>query len=339
MSRVALMLMLGLAACGAPKKKKARAALPPDLVAAERAYNLADLFAAADLVPELDASAAQFARATELKDTTRAAIEVLTHDWLDKATELLGKRQYYAARIRAQYLLDHFRLDAAARGEAEALLREIERDEEGARNEVEDLEGLAKEHLLRNDVPAAIETLRRAEALARKIDPNLALHHEQTIAVLELRLEGNAAARRGRLPQRKRPAEPGLAATDSPVEGVPPADTAKLAAVAEMLKAAERQEKRKAYYEAILAYEKVLTAENDPVNAAARMALSALEPKRKALIQEYMDRANALFLKQDLAGAAPYYRKARDLDPTNEEAREGLRMYENLERIRKGRDR
>ncbi|MBI3179767.1 MAG: hypothetical protein HYZ27_08905 [Deltaproteobacteria bacterium] len=339
MTRVVVLMMVGLAACAAPKKKRGRAPLPPDLVEAERAYTLGDPFAAAGLVPDLAASDPQRARAEELRDTARAAIEVLTHDWLDKARGLLDKRQYYAARIRVQYLLDDFPLDSAARAEAEALQREIERDEETARNEVEDLEGLAKEHLLRNDIAAAIDTLRRAEALARKIDPHEALRFEQTIAAAELRLEGSSVARRGRLPPRKKPAEPGLAATETPVETVSPADTAKLAVIQELLKAADRHEKRKAYYEAILAYEKVLAPDHDPTHATAKTALAALESKRKALIQEYMDRANALFLKQDLAGAAPYYRKVRDLDPNNEEAREGLRMYENLERIRKGRGR
>jgi hypothetical protein len=77
--------------------------------------------------------------------------------------------------------------------------------------------------------------------------------------------------------------------------------------------------------------------ELDPANAAAKVALEGLKSTREALIKEYLAKANESFLKQDLAGAVPFFKKVRVLDPTNQEAEEGLMMYENLERIRQQR--
>ena len=65
--------------------------------------------------------------------------------------------------------------------------------------------------------------------------------------------------------------------------------------------------------------------------------LRELATKKKQLIREYLDKANQFFQRQNLSAAAPYYRRVLVLDPENKRASEGLRMHENLERIRRQR--
>ena len=87
-----------------------------------------------------------------------------------------------------------------------------------------------------------------------------------------------------------------------------------------MLRSATRHQRRKAYYDAIIGFEKVRQLE--PSNEPARLALESLEKRRRTLIREYLGKANELVLRQDLAGAVPFFKKVRALDGDNEEAKE-----------------
>ena len=132
--------------------------------------------------------------------------------------------------------------------------------------------------------------------------------------------------------KKKKPTPAQAVKAPEPAPPPPAGDVAKEQRVAELLKDAAKFQKEKNYFQAIVTYLEV--RRQDVKNDSAKVALEALEPKRQALIKENLAKANEHFLKQDLAGAVPYYKKVRELDPANEQAREGLEMYENLARIR-----
>jgi tetratricopeptide (TPR) repeat protein len=160
----------------------------------------------------------------------------------------------------------------------------------------------------------------------------LRLEQQKTPGPGEALADRNALKVRRQILKKKKQVEKPAPVVDKSAAAAPAPDPAQEQKVQELLRDATRFQKDKDYYQAIMAYEKVRRL--DSKNEAAKVGLDALESKRQALIKDNLAKANAHFLKQDLAGAVPFYKKVRDLDPNNQEAREGLEMYENLERIR-----
>src|SRR5204863_351583 len=68
-----------------------------------------------------------------------------------------------------------------------------------------------------------------------------------------------------------------------------------------------------------------------------------LQKAREALAkgdagEAYLEIADRYFAKQDLESAIPYFRRVLKLEPDNIRAREAIKMYDNLERIRQERN-
>jgi tetratricopeptide (TPR) repeat protein len=356
---VAILMVAGISACassrgGEPAAGDGRAGPPvadeERLPEAERAYKLGDPVRVVHLLGGIEPDDPRYERASELLARAREDVEVIVVDWLETLDRLIYDRSFRAARARGRFLLQNFPLSDERRTLIESRLERIDAGVDAARQEIEDLRAVAADQLMRHDYDGALRTLREAAALARRFNFGEALEIERVIAATELRAEELApdvvaSARGGRRPSKtkRRPTTSGDKpetngnghATPAPAPAISAANAKKLQ---QLLKDAARHQRRRRYYDAIVTYERVLS-DFDATNETAKTALQSLAPRREALIREYLAKANRQFVKQDLAGAAPYFRKVLVLDPSNQEAKEGLQMYDNLQRIRGQRDR
>ncbi|MBI5507496.1 MAG: hypothetical protein HY903_01965 [Deltaproteobacteria bacterium] len=321
------------------------------VLAAERAYTVGNASRAMRLAERVGPLDPQFERASDIFERSRFEVESVALDWIDRIDLMMSRDQYPAARERARYLLAEFPIGDDLRAEVETRLKQIDEAVVVHEQKLAELDRQATDQLLRYDLDGAQTTLREAEGVARSISPERALARERAIAAIQLRIDQRKAqtagdtegakaslkARRAVL-KKRRPGERPSSIVEKPAEpppaaAVPASDPGKdQQKVQDMLREATGAQKARDYYKAILAFEGVRRL--DAKNEAARVALEALEPKRQALIKDNLAKANSHFLKQDLAGAVPFFKKVRELDPKNQEAREGLEMYENLERIR-----
>lgn len=314
---------------------------------AERAYNLGDPVRAVRLLEQIGPENPQHERASALLAQAREDVEIIEADWLETLDRLIYDRNFRAARARGRYLLQRFPLSAERRSLVESRLQRVNAGVDAARQEIEDLRAVADDQLMRLDHAGALRTLREAAALARRFNYADSLEIERVIDAAQLRAGELAADTVASAKGSRRPTKPkrrSSAAADKPETngGSDAASDAAAAAatskkVQQLLKDAARHQRRRRYYEAIVAYERVLS-EFDAANETAKNALQALASNREALIREYLARANRQFVKQDLAGAAPFFKKVLVLDPDNQEAKEGLQMYDNLQRIRDQRE-
>ncbi len=311
-----------------------------ELAAAEQAYSLGDPVRALAILDTLAADDPQKAKGAELLARAKTDAASMAEDWLKAIDGLIKRRDFRAARARGLYLLDHFPLTSETRAAIDERLRQVSDGVAEARQEILDLRNQAAEQLLRHDFVGAIKTLRRAEQLASAFNYRDALDIQRQITAAEFRFaqvrpltvaDGRKKAGGGKI-KRRGDKEVGEAEELGP----PPAENNYGKEIQELLRLGARHQKGKAYFQAIVAFEKV--RELDSENNAAKVALEGLKPAREALIKEYLAKANEFFLKQDLAGAVPFFQRVRRLDPGNQEAEEGLKMYENLERIRQQRE-
>jgi tetratricopeptide (TPR) repeat protein len=318
------------------------------IVAAERALTIGNSPRAVRLVEKIGPLDPQFEKASDILERARFEVEAVAIDWLDQIDGLVAKGELMEARDRANNLAAEFPLGDDLKGEVQLRLKQVDEATPKSEQRLADLDRQATDQLLRHDLEGALQTLRDAQATAHGIDPTRAFARQRAIDAIELRMDQQKAvaagepatdrnalkARRQNL-RRKRPAEkPAAVVQPDKTAAKPPAapDPANDQRIQELLRDAARYQKEKDWYQAIMAFEKVRRI--DTKNEAAKVALDSLESKRQALIKDNLAKANAHFLKQDLAGAVPFFKKVRDLDPGNQEAREGLEMYENLERIR-----
>lgn len=94
-----------------------------------------------------------------------------------------------------------------------------------------------------------------------------------------------------------------------------------------------RLEKEGKGLKAIVALMQVLKLK--PKHNGAKAALRRLDTVRKRSVQKWLKKASEFFAKEDLQGAAPYYRKVLQIDPGNLRAKEGLQMYLRLNQLKK----
>jgi tetratricopeptide (TPR) repeat protein len=318
------------------------------LVAAERALTMGNPVRAVRLVEKIGPLDPQFEKASDILERARFEVEAITVDWLDQIDALVQKGEIKIARERATYMAAEFPLTDDLRTEVDNRLKQIKAAYGRGEQRLAELDRQAGDQLTHHDLEAAAATLREAERAASGLDPARGLARERALLAVELRLEQQKTGGSGETPvdrstlkirrqslRKKKPVDkPAPApAIDKPAAVVAPVlDPANEQKIQELLRDGTRFQKEKDYYQAIMAYEKVRRL--DSKNEAAKVALSSLESKRLALVADNLAKANAHFLKQDLARAVPFFKKVRDLDPNNQEAREGLEMYENLERIR-----
>ncbi|MEZ0311910.1 MAG: hypothetical protein ACAI38_09040 [Myxococcota bacterium] len=311
-----------------------------DLVAASR------IFAA---IPESDGDHAAAQKALE---GVQPDVTAIAQTWLRHVDRNIKQERFQAACKRLEYLFNNFNLDEATRQAVEQRLVVADQGVAGARANLEELDKQAAPLIASGDHAGALKTLRRAMGLARDIAPDTLLDRERIIAALEQRVAVTAKAvetpsppvseKRGR---KRRRGEKEPAAVSPPVAS---AGTAAAAdepesegasegnRLRDLLEEAQTFLENKAYFNAIVDFSRA--RELDRGNETARAALAQLEPKRQELVQQYLETANRYFLQQDLESAVPYFRRVMLLEPDNEQAKKGLEMHYNLERIRRERN-
>lgn len=274
--------------------------------------------------------------AQELCVAARGEIDAMVDQWLRDVDGRIADGLVRSAEARLAYMRDHWPLTAAQRVElkqrwdqAATLMPQV-RDKLQA-----DLEA-AQDAMLQNKFDDAARTLREARSMAWDLNEEQALSLERMLASAvhrKNRLEAQNPSKKDRRRVRRVRRRGGRDREAAPATSPAPAVSSTPDEVQALLKEAARQRQRQAHFESIVAYRQVLA--KDANNIEAKGALRALEAKRVALVRSYLQKANRFFLRQDLAAAAPYYERVLMLDPTNEKAREGVRMHENLRRIQR----
>lgn len=326
------------------------------LVEARAAMSQADPWRALALLRGVDPARPQ---ATELVTAVRSEAEALARAALKRIDWLHKREQWAEALARIAAISDGMTLDEPLRRELEQRLQRGELAFAEATANLQELDRGTREALDRGDVVQALDSARQGLRLARRLGDGSVVARERVIDVLEHRAPKPAAKEPTRIerapskPVRGRAGKnggksqgPGSVAAAVVAEGVDEAaagpgeaverdadgdqETTEQRVQAALRLAADFQRTR-ATFNAIVTYLRVL--ELDPANDTAKVGLQALEEKRRALVAEYLAAANAAFLKEDLRGASPYYRRVLLLEPANEEALKGLQMYYNLERI------
>ncbi len=310
-----------------------------DLVAAARIYAA---------VPESDPDHAAAQRALE---GVQPDVTAIAQTWLRQVDRNIKQERFQAAGKRLEYLFNNFNLDEATRHEVEGRLVVADQGAAAARANLEELDKQAAPLIAAGDHAAALKTLRRANGLARDIAPDSLLDRERIIAALEQRLTAAAKAvepvapvpakerprKRRRGEKEPTPAVAPAPAAPAPVEEADSEATNEANRLRDLLEEAQTFLENRAYFNAIVDFLRV--RELDRGNETARAALAQLEPKRQELVQQYLETANRYFLQQDLESAVPYFRRVVLIDPDNEQAKKGLEMHYNLERIRRERNR
>jgi hypothetical protein len=351
----ALALLALTAACGGQPVLDAKAGEKPleitgGISEGERELTLGNPGLAAKILERIPADDSSYAYAQQLLGVAKEEIESIARHWLADIDLLIATQQYTEALARCRFLVAELPLAAEARDEVEKRQKEIEEARQDAEVMLEDTASVARDYLLANDHEAALRALRSARSLVWELDRDRALVWERIISAADLRLEkaegGKKKARRtaalGQPPPPAKGKRKGKGADAEPAipdQGALGSAAAEPAVASEQLNAgslmrqADGHRDRKDFFRAIQTYHAVLKVERGHPGATA--ALKELEPQRQALIKEYMDKAQEHFLRQNLAAAAPYYKRVLALEPGHEGASEGLKMHENLERIRR----
>lgn len=317
---------------------------------ADLALTLGDPVRAMAILRAVPAEDSTYSYAQELLEDAKADTGAVIQDWLREVDTLIAVNRYRAARARCEYLLEKFPLDDKTQESVKERLAAVERAAEEAKTQLDDAEKQARDLLLSNDMASALVTLRGGLDLAWELDASRALAWERIIALTNMRYQEAIAEGRANKPsetivRRRRRRKPSIASASAsapaaPAEPAPPPpdpeELKRKQEIASLLAEAAQAVERSAHFRAIQAYEKVIAMEAQ--NPKALKALAALGPKRGELIEEYLSKANQHYVRQDLEGAVPYYKKVLALDPNHKGALEGLRMHENLQKI-KGRKR
>lgn len=325
-----------------------------DGVAALRRGDVINAVALLQQVPSTDPD---YRKSLEALIKARAEADAVRDAWLRQIDRLLRQRRLQAARAHTEHMLEQFPLDDVARPVVEARLLAIDQARVAALADIEVLDEQTSELLEREDWVGALRAMRQAQGLAREVLPDTVLVRGRVISATEVRAaklglaakpepagkdkdkDKESKAQRNGGQRRKaaggKEAEaPAQTQTQTQTE---PDEESSEPKVHDLLRSAAGFQQSKAYFNAIVAYLQV--RELDPTNESAKIALDALDAKRRELVDEYLRIANDYFLKQDLASAVPYFRRVLLLDKSNEAAIKGLQMHYNLERIQRERRR
>jgi tetratricopeptide (TPR) repeat protein len=348
LSRCLLLSLLGLSACGGKPpidaKPVAEEPVQGGIADGERELTLGNPGRAIKILEKIPPDDSARAYAEQLLGAAKTESDAIARSWIAEVDLLIATQQFNEAADRCHFLLAELPPGSDVRSDVEKREKEIQVGKADAQLLIEDTAAQARDYLLANDLEGALRTLRSARSLVWEVDRERALAWERIITAAGIRLDKDEGGRRAKAkraappppPKKKKPAAKG-----APPEPEPPPDPAAAAAeptaeqlhIGGLLRQSQGHRERKDWFRAIQTYQAVLKIARD--NADALTGLKELESQRQALIKEYMDKAQDHFLRQNLAAAAPYYKRVLVLDPSNEAATEGLRMHENLERIRR----
>ncbi len=289
-------------------------------------------------VPEGDGS---YPYAQELLSVAKQDLEDVVNAWLEDIDTLVAVGQIRTARSRTNYLLAHFPLEGVNELLVVKRQQQIESKTKEAQGELRETEKQARDLLLANELESAIETLKDGRALAWEVDSDRALKWEQMIAATEAHFrtaieEGSMSRAASEAKARRvfRRRKSGGSAASAPEAVAPPPPDPRQHQALELVHKGKDAKAKKDYFEAIKSYEAALKLW--PSSNEANSALKSLAPARKKLVNDFLAKANQHFLRQDLKAAFPYFKKVLVLEPDQKRALEGIRMYENRERIRGG---
>lgn len=354
------------AACGHPEQSTppraapttaSKPSAPPSKSYADgaKALEAGDTVEAARIFAAVPEASPDYGRARAQLSSLTLEIASIAQVWLKQVDKSTRAEHYQNAHKRLEHMLEHFVLDDATRAHVEKRLQEVDQDAAIAVANLETLDQQTPAFVASGDLLHALQNMRRALQIARDAAPDGVLDRERRISALEQRLgpvptttkpsEPVASARKDtRRKNRREPAAaPASASTVTPtvVAGASTStdDVADVEPLSEenrltgLLEEADAFRENKAYFNAIVGYTRVRSIDRD--NGRARAALNELEPQRQELVRTYLDAANRHFQQQDLARAVPYFRKVLLLEPDNIQAKKGLEMHYNLERIRR----
>ncbi len=194
----------------------------------------------------------------------------------------------------------------------------------------------AAERLAKGDAAEAYRQLERASELAEDQGFEWTFEHEQRLELARLQTPlAQRAASQQREQKRTRVVSASAAAVAARTEHIAThaEETARLKSVQALVDKSHDLRRRGHIVDAVLA---LLDAQRkEPTNAAVLAALSDIESDRLRLIDQSLETADRLFTEQKLDKAVIHYRMILRLEPDNLRAREAIRMYENLEQIRR----
>lgn len=360
-----LLVVLCFAACVRQAPPPAKTAdhprpLPPPpknatLAKGNAAQAGGDLVAAARIYAAIPASDPDHGAARKALEEVQPDVDAIAQSWLRQVDRHIKQERFQAACKRLEYLFNNFSLDETTRQAVEQRLVVADQGVAATKANLEELDKQAQPLIASGDNAAALKTLRRAHWLARDIAPESLLDRERVIAALDQRVAltaktvDPAPTPPKEKPRRRRRGEkevPAAAPTPAPASASTSAAPAaadepeaevksEASRLRELIDEAQTFLENKAYFNAIVDF--LRARELDRNNDTVRNALTQLEPKRQELVAQYLESANRYYLQQDLESAVPYFRRVLLLEPDNEQAKKGLEMHYNLERIRRER--
>lgn len=280
--------------------------------------------------------------AQELLALAESELDALVQAQLRSVEALMASQKFAKARrklgqLEQQEPLTDAQKEAVAerRAALKAAREEAQAELDKAREEV-------REHLLKDELRPALRALREMRYVVWEVSATEALRWERTLYAIENRYK-EAVAKGDESPMVARKKKRAKRVSRSSKRGGSEAGTteapeddkasAEQQEAEEILTKARAARDRGAFFEAISLYLKAKPTAWG--NKEATKALRALEGERQRLVGEYLQSANQHFLRQELALAAPYYKKVLQIEPSNKRAAEGIRMYQNLEKIRR----
>jgi len=319
---------------------------------AEKALALGDPVHALEILDRVRQSDSSYAYAQELTTFARKQAHDLLAAWVKEIDGLLWEQRFREARDRCLYIQDNFPLSEAEQQKITGQINDAKQGLTEAAANLEEVDKQAEELLAHNDIKGALQPLAEAYTLAREVFPEQVLARERMVLATRMRLpkdiafnfDANTPFELGvekphvvvakPVKKARKPGEKLEAAAEASAAAAAEASAAgAVLRVDELLARANRYLQRKVYFNAIAAFLDVLAIEPD--NGTAKNALASLEPQRQQILRDLLNEANAHYLKQDLAGAEPYFRRVLLIDRKNEQAQHGLQMYQNLQRIQK----
>jgi tetratricopeptide (TPR) repeat protein len=346
-----------------PPEAKARPTAPPptdiSYAAGSSALEQNDPVGAARIFAAIPQASVDYALAQKALAATLPDVAVIAQVWLKTVERNIKQERFVAAKKRLEYILDFFMLDDALRSAIENKLQDVDQSAALEHANLEELDKQVLPLMQSGDLDSALKVMRRGLNVARDAAPDSLLERERRIAAVQEHTGARVEAAIAAAPPPKEPPKQTRDKrrrkndkSDVPVAQVTPVAIATPSAlpsddmaepesvqprVPELTEQAQAFQENKSYFNAIVTWSRV--RQLDPSNDQASRALTQLEPKRQALVLEYLETANKYFQQQDLESAVPYFRRVLALDAGNEQAKKGLEMHYNLERIRREKNR
>lgn len=307
---------------------------------AQQKANYIDAYALARNVPAGNAHAAQ---AQELAQQLQARVDKLQTRLLQKADDALVLGFANRGYLLYGEILSRFPLAPEKRADIEKKQQAAKDQLAKLRAEYENKLRNARESLQRGDSFDAYRAFVRASDIADDQGFPWTFVEEQQLELAKSELPDAkkgvivraATARKKRRATSAQPQESEAIIGSVDTFATQEQEISRLKSVRDLAERARDYRKKGMLYEALVTLEEA--KRKDPESAAVKLLIDELEDERERLVSEYLEVADRFFAKQDLEAAIPYFRRVRKLEPDNIRANEAIKMYQNLEEIKKER--